>query len=126
MQPSALNTYLRVIQIFRDQSDRNETPPEILNNVSCLYFKLGQVERSREFLDLARARAEEELPNNSVHYKAILTTMMYNHGRLLEELRETEEAENCYRSIAGGDQPKYLDCYLRYGCIARDRGNILR
>ncbi|OQV18381.1 RNA polymerase-associated protein CTR9-like protein [Hypsibius exemplaris] len=124
---SALNTYLRVIQIFSDQNeDRNETPPEILNNISCLYFKLGQIERSREFLDLARSRATASLPMNPVHYKAILTTMMYNHGRILEELRDTEEAENCYRNIAEGDQPKYLDCYLRYGCIARDKGNILK
>lgn len=124
-QKSALNTYLRVVEIYRERSAKDEAPPELLNNISVLYFYLGDIVKSQKYLEMAKKRAEEARmrdPDN--HYGACLVTMTYNEGRLAEEARDFEEAQKCYKNIVYAHN-NYVDCYLRYGCISRDRGNIL-
>ncbi|XP_055351181.1 RNA polymerase-associated protein CTR9 homolog [Paramacrobiotus metropolitanus] len=119
---SALNTYLRVLEIYNERSSQDDAPAELFNNISVLYFYLNEIPNSRKFLEMAKARAEEaqkEVPDG--HYGALLTTMTYNQGRLAEEARDFKEARECYDSILKKN-PSYLDCYLRHGCMERDRG----
>ena len=50
-------------------------------------------------------------------------TITYNLGRLHEGLCEFERSEALYKSILK-EHPSYVDCYLRLGCMARDREQI--
>lgn len=50
-------------------------------------------------------------------------TATYNLGRLYEGLCEFERAEGLYKGILR-EHPSYVDCYLRLGCMARDREQI--
>ena len=50
-------------------------------------------------------------------------TTTYNLGRLYEGMCEFERAESLYKGILK-EHPSYVDCYLRLGCMARDREQI--
>lgn len=52
-----------------------------------------------------------------------MVTIRYNMARLHEAVCEFEKAEVLYKEILK-EQPRYIDCYLRLGCIARDRQQI--
>ena len=47
----------------------------------------------------------------------------YNLGRLYEGMCEFERAESLYKGILK-EHSSYVDCYLRLGCMARDREQI--
>lgn len=44
-------------------------------------------------------------------------------ARLQEALDRNDVAEKLYKDILR-EHPNYMDCYLRLGCMARDRGQI--
>ncbi len=50
-------------------------------------------------------------------------TITYNLGRLHEATCQFEAAEGLYKDILA-EHPSYVDCYLRLGCMARDREQI--
>ena len=52
-----------------------------------------------------------------------MVTTTYNLARLHEGLCEFEKSENVYKGILK-EHPLYIDCYLRLGCIARDKEQI--
>jgi len=51
--------------------------------------------------------------------------LVYNDGGINEAERKMDEAHVCYTNILK-DHLNYVDCYLGFGCLARDRGNILQ
>ena len=55
------------------------------------------------------------------YYKQIMITVRYNLARINEALCQHDRAEKLYKEILM-DCPNYIDCYLRLGCMARDRG----
>ena len=57
------------------------------------------------------------------YYKQIMITVRYNLARINEALCQHDKAEKLYKEILM-DCPNYIDCYLRLGCMARDRGQI--
>ena len=57
------------------------------------------------------------------YYKQIMITVRYNLARINEALCQHDRAEKLYKEILM-DCPNYIDCYLRLGCMARDRGQI--
>ena len=52
-----------------------------------------------------------------------MITVRYNLARINEALCQHDRAEKLYKEILM-DCPNYIDCYLRLGCMARDRGQI--
>merc|ERR1712038_1479395 len=50
-------------------------------------------------------------------------TIRYNLARINESLCQHDKSERLYKDILM-DHPNYIDCYLRLGCMARDRGQI--
>merc|ERR1719495_3025995 len=100
-----------------------EVPPEILNNVGSLNFRLGKLEESRECFETALTRAEAEAEDDERYYKQIIITIRYNLARINEALCQHDKSERLYKDILM-DCPNYIDCYLRLGCMARDRGQI--
>ncbi|CAF4099152.1 unnamed protein product [Rotaria magnacalcarata] len=87
--------------------------PMVLNHLAnhfffkkvCCYFRL-------------KTREVEPAYANS-----ILVTMRYNLARVCEASFEFDKAETLYKDILR-EHPKYVDCVLRLGCMARDRGQI--
>ncbi|BHF72144.1 protein required for normal CLN1 and CLN2 G1 cyclin expression [Sparganum proliferum] len=57
------------------------------------------------------------------YYQDISVTVRYNQARLQEAMNRPDLAEAVYKSILL-QHPTYVDCYLRLGCIARDRGQL--
>ena len=99
-------------------------PPEIVNNIGALYHKLGQLDLAQKSYDLSlfRCQHESSLQDDS-YFSTLSVTIRYNLARLHEALYQTDSAESIYKSILK-DHPNYIDCYLRLGCMARDREQI--
>ena len=76
----------------------------------------------KEYFDLIFlfSFAEED---SKVYYKEISYTIRYNLARVFEALCQLDKAEQLYKAILY-DCPSYIDCYLRLGCMLRDRGQI--
>ncbi|VDM34900.1 unnamed protein product [Hydatigera taeniaeformis] len=57
------------------------------------------------------------------YYHDLAVTVRYNQARLHEAMNRPDLAEAAYKSILL-QHPTYVDCYMRLGCIARDRGQL--
>lgn len=72
-----------------------------------------------ESLHLSRVEAEHD----PQYYNSIAVTTTYNLARLNEALCNFDKSEKLYKDILK-EHPNYVDCYLRLGCMARDKGQI--
>lgn len=72
-----------------------------------------------ESLERSRIDAEHD-PN---YYKSIAVTTTYNLARVYEAHCMFDKAEKLYKDVLK-EHPNYIDCYLRLGCMARDKGQI--
>lgn len=100
-----------------------DVPSEILNNVAALYFRLGRLADCNEKLIEALERGQADASNDPNYYSTISVTMTFNMARLNEATCNFDVADKLYKDILK-KHPNYLDCYLRLGCIARDKGLI--
>lgn len=116
---TALSAYKTAIKLYEDKSE--PVPPELYNNIAALLFSIDSLEESEQYYNLASKRCQEEMPNNELHYGSIIYTIQYNIGRLYEAKHQLMEAEKTYKNILI-QHPMYLDCYLRLGCMERDKG----
>lgn len=129
--PGSLQAYETAIKIFREKVHMDDIPPEILNNVAALHFRMSNLTEARKFYEQSLQRCKSEIESQdagagaggSSYYSSISTTINYNMARLYESLNESEKAVKEYKDILR-EHPNYIDCYLRLGCIARDRGQI--
>merc|ERR1719330_2231161 len=117
------NHFKKVTEQFPEDVEAWIEPPEILNNVGSLNFRLNKLEESRECFESALGRAEAEAEDDERYYKQIMITIRYNLARINESLCQHDKSERLYKDILM-DHPNYIDCYLRLGCMARDRGQI--
>ncbi|XP_071957066.1 RNA polymerase-associated protein CTR9 homolog [Antedon mediterranea] len=118
----ALSAYGTATRILKDKVQA-EIPPEILNNVGALHYRLGNLQESKRYYEASLERSRSESRHDETYYSAISVTTTYNLGRLNEAMCRYDKAEKHYKTLLG-DHPNYIDCYLRLGCIARDRGQI--
>ena len=115
----ALNAYSMASSIFKENI-KLQVPPEIINNMAALYHKLDQLDSARDNYKLALSRCKQE---EDSYYNTLSVTLSYNLARLYEALHRTDKAESLYKIIYK-EHPNYIDCYLRLGCMARDREQI--
>ncbi|MCP9258140.1 RNA polymerase-associated protein CTR9-like protein [Dirofilaria immitis] len=108
---------------FLSQMIEVDVPPEITNNVGSLYFTVGQYEKAREYFEEALKELGEVISTGQTDLAALQTTVTYNLARSLEMLCMFDEAERLYKGILQ-EKPNYIDCYMRLGCLARDKGQI--
>lgn len=101
----------------------DDVHPEILNNVAALHYRMGNLPEAKSKLEQALERAKIEAEHDSQYYDSISVTMNYNLARLYEEMCEFDKADKIYKDILK-EHPNYIDCYLRIGCMARDKGLI--
>jgi len=120
----SLNAYSTAIKILKEKVEA-DVPPEILNNVGALHYRLGNMKDAREHFEesLERSKQEAEADVDPQYYNAISVTTNYNLGRIYEGLFMCDRAEKNYKDTLK-EHPNYVDCYLRLGCMARDRGQI--
>ncbi len=119
---ASLNANMTAIKIFTDKVGA-DPPPEILNNMGSLHFLLGNVDEARAHFEQAYERSQEEAAEDEAYYKEISYTIRYNLARVFEALCHFDKAERLYKDILL-ECPNYIDCYLRLGCMLRDRGQI--
>ncbi|XP_076012187.1 RNA polymerase-associated protein CTR9 homolog isoform X1 [Genypterus blacodes] len=116
---SAYGTATRILQ----EKVQADVPPEILNNLGALHFRLGNLGEAKKYFLASLERAKAEGEHDEHYYNAISVTTSYNLARLYEALNEFHEAEKLYKNILR-EHPNYVDCYLRLGAMARDKGNF--
>ncbi|XP_072278367.1 RNA polymerase-associated protein CTR9 homolog [Pyxicephalus adspersus] len=116
---SAYGTATRILQ----EKVQADVPPEILNNVGALHFRLGNLGEAKKYFVASLDRAKAEAEHDEHYYSAISVTTTYNLARLFEALCEFHESERLYKNILR-EHPNYVDCYLRLGAMARDKGNF--
>ena len=66
---------------------------------------------------------KQEAIQDKTYYTEISVTITYNLGRLCKALCHFDQAKGHYKAILR-EHPSYVDCYLRLGCMARDREQI--
>lgn len=81
------------------------------------------MEEARSNLEDSLGRSKTDAEQDPVYYNSIAVTTTYNLARLNEALCVFDRAEKLYKDILK-EHPNYVDCYLRLGCMARDKGQI--
>ncbi|GFU22362.1 RNA polymerase-associated protein CTR9 homolog [Nephila pilipes] len=118
----ALSAYGTATSILKDQVGA-DVPPEILNNVGALHYRLGNLQDAKKFYEASLDRARTDAEHDEHYYNSISVTTTYNLARLYESFSQFDKADRLYKTILR-EHPNYVDCYLRLGCMARDRGQI--
>ncbi|XP_018496756.1 LOW QUALITY PROTEIN: RNA polymerase-associated protein CTR9 homolog [Galendromus occidentalis] len=117
----ALQAYETVKSIL--QEDQAEIPPEILNNMASLEYRLGKLDEAKGLYETALERCQIESEHDENYYKSMSVMINYNLARVFEGLNQLDKATQLYKDILK-EYPNYIDCYLRLGCMARDLGQI--
>ena len=106
----ALQAYERVRSILLDE--QLETPPEVLNNLAALKYRVGRFDEARELCEDALGRCRLESCHDESYYRSISVTINYNLAKVFEGLNSPEKAAHLYKLILK-EYPSYIDCYLR-------------
>lgn len=117
----ALQAYETVKSIL--QEDQAEIPPEILNNMASLEYRLGKLDDAKVLYERALERCQIESEHDENYYKFMSVTTNYNLAKVFEGLNQLDKATRLYKLILK-EYPNYIDCYMRLGCMARDLGQI--
>jgi RNA polymerase-associated protein CTR9 len=115
-----LETYLAVYDFLKSNGKSDDLSVQLLNNISALCFVLGDFHRSNEFLTLALAKLENDEELALDH--SMMTTLLYNKGRLCEVFSDWNSAEDSYLRVLAA-HPAYVDAYLRLGHVASSKGD---
>ncbi|XP_038047664.1 RNA polymerase-associated protein CTR9 homolog [Patiria miniata] len=118
----ALAAYGTATRILKEKVQA-DVPPEILNNVGALHFRLGNQEDAKRYYEASLLHSKSEAEHDETYYGAISVSVSYNLARLYESMFQFDKAEKLYKDVLR-EHPNYVDCYLRLGCMARDRGQI--
>ncbi|KAL0276258.1 UNVERIFIED_CONTAM: hypothetical protein PYX00_003864 [Menopon gallinae] len=118
----ALQAYGMATKILNEKV-KVDIPPEILNNVAALHYRLNNLDEAKKNFEESLARSKMETEIDHQYYNSISVTTTYNLARLNESLCLYDKAEKFYKDILK-EHPNYVDCYLRLGCMARDKGQI--
>lgn len=118
----SLQAYATATHILADKVNA-DIPPEILNNVAALHYRLESLDEAKTKLEMALERSKIEAQSDPQYYDSIAVTMTYNLARLNEAMCCFDKADKLYKDILK-EHPNYIDCYLRLGCMARDKGLI--
>ena len=79
--------------------------------------------KALDCFDSALKKCQREAEEDDSYYNQISVTVRYNLGRVYESLCQHDKAERLYKDIIT-ECPNYIDCFLRLGCMLRDRGQV--
>ncbi len=95
----ALHAYGLATRILRENVHEDEVPPEILNNVASLHYRIGNFDEAKKFYEAALHFANNEVASDKVYYTAIGVSFAYNLARVYEAKHEFDMAEKAYLNI---------------------------
>ena len=136
----AVNYYLKAIEFMEKKStelraDKQESNylvedfvnPIYYNNIAVLYMKKEMKEEAKTMILKAKEslKAVRKISPQSLTYKWISITLMFNEAWHFESLGEIAEATNIYKLILK-DEPYYVDAYLRLAILADKRGSLAK
>uniref|UniRef100_A0A5K3FBW5 TPR_REGION domain-containing protein n=2 Tax=Mesocestoides corti TaxID=53468 RepID=A0A5K3FBW5_MESCO len=106
-------------QLQDDESSGTDKPPRSLTPAPLVSTLTASaiVELHRRTASGGEGAASDD------YYHDLSVTVRYNQARLHEAMNRPDLAEGVYKSILL-QHPTYTDCYIRLGCIARDRGQL--
>ncbi|KAA0198349.1 hypothetical protein HAZT_HAZT001297 [Hyalella azteca] len=107
-QQAALAAYRTATNLMKTQINM-DVPSEILNNISALHFRLGNLPECEKMLNEAVERCNAEMEQDPQYYGSISVTIKYNLGRLHETFCRFSDAERIYKEILN-DYTSYVDC----------------
>ncbi|KAF6031543.1 CTR9 [Bugula neritina] len=106
----ALTAYGKATSILREKIEA-DVPPEILNNVAALHFRLGNLNDAQKYYEASLDRSKKESEHDENYYSAISVTTTYNLARLYEARHEVDRAEKLYKGILK-EHPNYVDSHI--------------
>ena len=104
----ALQAYETATKILRE-TIKAEIPPEILNNVAALHFRMGDLDQAKKYYEQSLERSRTEAEHDETYYGAISVTTNYNLARLYEQTNDFNKALDLYKNILR-EHPNYVDC----------------
>ena len=113
----SLKAYETAMNIWKDKV-KETIPPQIVNNVGSLHYRLGNLQQAKERFEEALERTKEEAESaeaggeDAKYYNEIGITVRYNLGRVQEALCQHDASEKLYKDILI-ECPSYIDCILR-------------
>ncbi|KRZ72707.1 RNA polymerase-associated protein CTR9 -like protein, partial [Trichinella papuae] len=117
----ALKAFDKAMNLYLKKPDI-EIPAEFYNNVGAMHFRAAKYAEAGSYFEKALQKVNS-IPNDHPFYNSLWVTCSYNLARVKELLYELEEADKMYKDILRR-YPAYVHCYLRLGCMSRDRGQI--
>ncbi|CAI5725857.1 hypothetical protein KXD40_002028 [Peronospora effusa] len=131
----AISSYIAAEKVMNNASER--VPMEVYVNLGVLQQRVGKTADAIKCFQKALKQlgdggnANEESKSDEAHALIKETsipkpseaniTILYNMGRVYEEMGERDHAKKLYDAILDVF-PRYTDCLLRLGCMLRDRG----
>ncbi|KAL4083759.1 hypothetical protein QTP88_029075 [Uroleucon formosanum] len=119
---ASLSAYGKAMVLMHN-SVNNFIPPEILNNVAAINYRLKNMDEARSKLEESLIVSKKMVETDPQHYNSIVVTTTYNLAKVFETQCQFQKAETFYKDILK-EHPNYINCYLRLGCMARDRNQI--
>ncbi|TDH65202.1 uncharacterized protein CCR75_001522 [Bremia lactucae] len=129
----AISSYIAAEKVMNNASER--VPMEVYVNLGVLQQRVGKTADAikcfkkalRQIIDenssTEESKSKEGDASEDLDVKptAEKVTILYNMGRVYEEMGDREQAKTLYNTILEAF-PNYTDCLLRLGCMLRDRG----
>ncbi|KAH8398937.1 hypothetical protein KR222_000083, partial [Zaprionus bogoriensis] len=117
----ALDAYQQAIGIYQQQHGAcGKIPLAWLNNIAAIQQIAELPQAALKTLDQALSISSDEEYRESSRL-----TLRFNRARVLEQLRQDQEAEQSYKQLIL-DYPNYYDSYLRLAAMAYKRNHISR
>ncbi|XP_032596896.1 RNA polymerase-associated protein CTR9 homolog [Drosophila grimshawi] len=114
----SLHAYEKAKYIYQGLSESpRDVPLTWRNNIAALQFYANQSKEALQTLNAVMPVTQDE------HCESNMLTLKFNRARILEELRQDEQAENIYKQLMR-EYPNYTDSYLRLGAMAYKRNKI--
>ncbi|RLN93962.1 hypothetical protein BBJ28_00004098 [Nothophytophthora sp. Chile5] len=128
----AISSYMAAEKVMNNASER--VPMEVYVNLGVLQQHVGKTADAlrcfkkalKQLDDSSNGEEADALAEDAAIPKPTEAnvTILYNMGRVYEEMGDRDHAKNLYEAILT-EFPRYIDCLLRLGCMSRDRGQDL-
>nr|XP_054761257.1 LOW QUALITY PROTEIN: RNA polymerase-associated protein CTR9 homolog [Lytechinus pictus] len=105
---AALSAYGTATRILKDKVQA-DVPPEILNNVGALHYRLGNIQEAKRYYEASLEHSRREREHDEMYYNSISVTTTFNLARLHEAQFNMENAVKLYKEILK-EHPNYVDC----------------
>ncbi|EDQ85651.1 uncharacterized protein MONBRDRAFT_34178 [Monosiga brevicollis MX1] len=104
----------------------SQVTPELKNNLGAVYFLVERYDKAEAAFRDAFIMTENmrQQADEATDGQALGVTIQYNLARTMEATNRINEAIIIYKQLLK-EHPAYVDCYLRLGTIARERGDFL-